>query len=206
MTAVAGVVLAAGASRRMGRPKQLLPLAGRPLLQHVLDAAAASGLGEIVVVLGHQAETIGRALTLPPRARTVVNAAHAAGQATSLACGLAALGPEVAAAAVLLGDQPAVDAALIDAVLAAFRAGRDTAVRPVWRDAEGAAHPGHPVVLARRSWAEAAALDGDRGARELFRRHPEWVRALPMAGAPPGDIDDAADYRRASAPVRVQGG
>ena len=198
MTAVAGVVLAAGGSRRMGHPKQLLPLGGRPLLQHALDAAAASGLGEIVLVLGHEAEAIRRAVALPARARVVVNSAWADGQGGSLARGLAAIGRDAPAAAVLLGDQPDVDADLIDRVVAAFRGDRDTALRPVWRDSNGAAHPGHPVVLARRSWAEIATLDGDRGARELFRRHPDWVRELPLAGTPPSDIDDAADYRRVS--------
>ncbi len=208
MSAVAGVVLAAGSSRRMGRPKQLLPLRGRPVLQHVLDACAASRLGEIVVVLGHEAEAIRGAVTLPERARVVVNARHAQGQGGSLACGLGALGDAPLAAAVLLGDQPDVDAALIDRVVGAFRAGIDTAVRPVWRDGGGVETPGHPVVLARRAWPELAALAADAGARELFRRHPDWVRALPMAGAAPSDIDDAADYRRATTaptPISAQG-
>lgn len=199
MSAIAGVVLAAGASRRMGKPKQLLPLRGRPVLQHALDAAAASGVGEIVLVLGHEADAIRGAIALPARARVVVNQAWAEGQGGSLACGLAAVASEAAAAAVLLGDQPEVDATIIDTVLAAYRIDADTALRPVWRDAAGATHPGHPVVLARRTWTELATLDGDRGARELFRRHPDWVRELPMAGPPPSDIDDAADYRRASA-------
>jgi len=198
MTAIAGVVLAAGGSRRMGRPKQLLPLRGRPVLQHALDAATASRLGEIVLVLGHEAEAIRNAVALPARAHVVVNPAWAEGQGGSLACGLAAIARDAPAAAVLLGDQPDVDATIIDAVLAAFRIDEDTALRPVWRDAAGATHPGHPVVLARRTWAELATLDGDRGARELFRRHPDWVRELPMAGPPPADIDDDADYRRVS--------
>lgn len=198
MTPIAGVVLAAGASRRMGQPKQLLPLRGRPVLQHVIDAAAASRVGEIVLVLGHEADAIRGAVTLPARAHVVVNPAWAEGQGGSLACGLAAIEGPAPAAAVLLGDQPDVDATIIDAVLAAFRVEQDTALRPVWRTAAGAGHPGHPVVLACRTWAELATLDGDRGARELFRRHPDWVRELPMAGTPPSDIDDAADYRRVS--------
>lgn len=205
MTAVAGVVLAAGASRRMGQPKQLLPLHGRPVLQHALDAAATSRLGEIVLVLGHDADAIRDAVTLPARAHVVVNPGWAEGQGGSLACGLAAIEGDAPAAAVLLGDQPDVDAVIIDAVLGAFLVEQDTALRPVWRDATGATHPGHPVVLARRTWAELSTLDGDGGARELFRRHPEWVRELPMAGTPPSDIDDAADYRRASAAVPRQG-
>ena len=196
-TSVVGIVLAAGSSRRMGRPKQLLPLAGRPLLQHVLDAAAASRLDALVLVLGHEADAIRAAVRVPTRARVVVNARYAEGQSTSLACGLDAVADlEAAAAAVLLGDQPAIAPALIDAVLEAFLAGAAAAVRPVWRDAAGSEHPGHPVFLARRIWPAAAALQGDRGARALFDAHPEWLRPLPMVGDPPTDIDDPADYRR----------
>jgi molybdenum cofactor cytidylyltransferase len=198
MSAIAGVVLAAGSSRRMGQPKQLLPLRGRPVLQHVLDACAASRLGEIVVVLGHEAGAIRAAIVLPERARVVVNARHAEGQGGSLACGLGAIGDDAVAAAVVLGDQPDVDTVLIDGVLDAFRAGADTAVRPVWRGGDGSEVPGHPVVLARSAWSELVALAADAGARELFRRHPQWVRTVPMAGAPPSDIDDADDYRRAA--------
>ncbi|MCC6763468.1 MAG: nucleotidyltransferase family protein [Deltaproteobacteria bacterium] len=194
---LAGIVLAAGGSRRMGRPKQLLALAGRPLLQHVLDAAAASALAEIVLVLGHEASAVAAALDLPARARVVVNDAWAAGQGTSLACGVRAVAAgEGIAAAVLLGDQPGVDAALVDAMIAAFRATDAAAVRPVWRDADGAARPGHPVVLGRELFAEAATLAGDQGARVLFARAPERLREIALAGAPPPDVDEPEDYRR----------
>jgi molybdenum cofactor cytidylyltransferase len=201
---VAAVVLAAGSSRRMGQPKQLLPWHGRPLLQHVLDVAAASAVGEIVLVLGHEADGVRAAIELPARGRIVVNERHAEGQGTSLACGVAALGADAVAAhgadavAVLLGDQPGVSSALVDAVVAAFLAGDAAAVRPVWRGADGTQQPGHPVVLARRVWPEVAALTGDRGARDLFAEHPDWLCELAMAGDAPTDIDDPADYRRAA--------
>ena len=80
MSTVVGLVLAAGAARRMGRPKQLLPLGGRALLQHVVDAAAASALGDVVIVLGHEADAIEAALRLPARARVVRNPDHAEGR------------------------------------------------------------------------------------------------------------------------------
>jgi molybdenum cofactor cytidylyltransferase len=192
-----GVILAAGASTRMGEPKQLLPLAGRALLQHAVDAAGGAALAEIVVVLGYAADEVRAAVTLPAHARIVVNERWIEGQSASLACGLAAAGPDATAAVVLLGDQPHVTSALIDAVVAAFARADAPIVRPVWTSDDRTPQPGHPVVLARSVWASVATITGDRGARALFETHPEWVREVAMPGAPLADIDDRADYRRA---------
>jgi molybdenum cofactor cytidylyltransferase len=188
---ISGVVLSAGSSTRLGRPKQLLPLRGRPLLQHVLDAAAAADLHEVVVVLGHRAAQISEALVRPPRGRVVVNPAHDRGQSTSLRAGLAALGPEVGAALVLLGDQPEVRVEAIRAVRAAWEAGQG----PVVRAAYGG-RPGHPLVLDRSLWPAIAELEGDLGAREAVRAHPDWVAAVEVGGEPPPDVDTEKDYER----------
>jgi CTP:molybdopterin cytidylyltransferase MocA len=131
----------------------------------------------------------------------VLNPAHAEGQSTSLARGLGAVTSAAEAAVVLVGDQPGVTSALIDRVVGAFLAGEAAAVRPVWRDAAGGVTPGHPVVLARRLWPEAARLDGDQGARALFATHPEWLREIEIVGEPPCDVDGLEDYGRVVAAV-----
>jgi molybdenum cofactor cytidylyltransferase len=195
---VSGVVLAAGAATRMGRPKQLLELDGRSLLQHVVDAALASRLDEVVVVLGHEAAAVRASLAPDERVRTVLNPAYADGQITSLRCGLAAVGPQADAAAVLLGDEPMLRSARINAMLAAFHAAGARAARPVYPEAGG--RPGHPVLLARAVFRELDSLGGDQGARTLFEERRPGVIEVPIAGEPPPDVDTPEDFERLSAP------
>lgn len=195
---LSAVVLAAGASMRMGRPKPLLPLGGKCLLGHVLDAALGSTLDEVVLVLGDRAAEIEAALRLPQgaRVRTVVNSAHAEGQSTSLRLGLRSTDPRAVAAAVLLGDQPGVDARLIDRVVRHFLETGAAVARPSFATVGGGRRPGHPVILARRVWSQVARLTGDQGARRLIADHPEWLSELALAEAPPPDVDTPEDYER----------
>lgn len=179
----------------MGRPKQLLPLQGRPLLQHVVDTAVASSLDEIILVLGHRAREILSAITCPDRVRVVVNAEYAEGQSTSLRAGLRTASPYAEAAAVLLGDQPRATPQLIDAMAAAFRSAAACAVRPVYAGVGGRRVPGHPVFLARRVWPEMDKLRGDQGARDLLGAHPEWLLEVSVDGDVPPDVDTWEDYR-----------
>ena len=202
---LSGVVLAAGRAERMGEPKQLLELGDKILVQHVIDAALAARLDELILVLGHAAERIGEALRADTRARirTARTRDAEAGPGHSLATGLGACAPETDAAVVLLGDQPGVSTELIDRVCDAFRASHAKALRPVWRDASGASTPGHPVVLGRALWPALAGAADDSGAGPLLDAHPEWLETLEIAGTPPADIDTWEDYRRAGGAARV---
>ena len=197
---LSGIILAAGASTRMGRPKQLLPLSGRCLLQRVIDAAVDSCLDEIVVVLGHRADEIREVLQLPAgrAVRIVVAPDCALGQSESLRAGLRAANSQASAAAILLGDQPGITGELIDRLATECSASSARIVRPVY-DSGGAHVPGHPVFLARRIWPAVEKLQGDQGARVLIRAHPEWVTEIPIAGEPPHDINTEEDYRHAFA-------
>jgi molybdenum cofactor cytidylyltransferase len=191
---LSGVILAAGGSTRMGRPKQLLPLGGRPLLQHVVDAALAARLDEVVLVLGHRADEIRRALAMPAggRMRVIVNDRWAEGQSASLRAGLDGTDPRTTAAVVLLGDQPSVPAALIDRLAGELRAAPAPILRPCYPGAAGT--PGHPVFLARRVWGDLERLEGDAGARALIAARPELLREVPIEGLPPADVDTWSDY------------
>ena len=203
---ISGVILAAGASRRMGRPKLLLPLGDRPLLQHALDEAAASRLDEIVLVLGDGASETLDAIQLPTRlpVRVAINEDPSGGQSSSLRLGLDSTDPRAAAAAILLGDQPGITGPLIDRVTASFLGADASVVRPVYCTPHEHRVPGHPVLVARRLWPEVKKLCGDEGLRRLLARQPEWLLEVPVQGDPPGDIDTPEDYRSAVAAAEAR--
>jgi molybdenum cofactor cytidylyltransferase len=184
---ISGIVLAAGSGERFGATKQLAPFRGRPLAQHAVDALAAGGVDEVVVVTGHDAEAVERALRLPPHGRFVRNADHATGQASSLAVGLHALAGSSEAAVVLLADQPGVTDAEVRALIDAFRRTRARIVRIAYANGPG------PSLLSREIHAEAGHLHGDIGARELIASHPDWVEEVLVPFDAPPDIDRPED-------------
>lgn len=187
---VAAVILAAGEARRFGSQKLLATLRGRPLLQHVLDAANASSLSPIALVLGANADEIA-ACVRPGRARIVRNPEYQSGQASSLRAGLAAL-DDADAALVLLGDQPMVTAQLLDAIAARQRESRATAIIC----AHGARRS-PPALLHRDLWPELQALRGDTGAREvLARREDTVVFEVPAGLGDLADVDTREDRDR----------
>ena len=179
----------------MGEPKQLLTVRGRPLLETAIAAACDSTVDDVVVVLGAQAEQI-RAEVDFGRARVVVNPDYAQGMSTSLRAGVRTLGADIERAVVILGDQPDVNASLLDRLLETQAASGLPAAALSF---DGLLHP--PMVLARELWADIDALTGDVGLRALVRAHPERVAAL-AAGTPgdhPIDIDTPEDFARLSA-------
>jgi molybdenum cofactor cytidylyltransferase len=187
-----GVVLAAGSSRRMGSPKQLLSINGRPLLEFVVAQVCASRLDDVLVVLGAAADEIRVAVDFG-RAKVLVNADHATGMASSLRAGLAALGSEVDRAMVILGDQPDISAHLLDSLLDLQE---ETGLPAAALNFGGLLHP--PVVLKRELWGDLYELEGDVGCRAVIRAKPELVAKL-MAETDlkhPVDVDTPDDYRR----------
>jgi molybdenum cofactor cytidylyltransferase len=188
---ISALVLAAGEGTRFGGTKQLEILRGKPLVQYAVDAASAAGVGEIVVVLGHDAVRVRDALELPEGARVVVNERHAHGQSTSLTAGLKALDPASEAALVLLADQPGIAARHVRALVSVFEADPPEILRIRFRDGPG------PAILARSVWDEVMRLGGDIGARALVDAEPGRARWLDIDEDAPPDVDRRVDLERA---------
>lgn len=188
---VAAIVLAAGQGTRFGgeRPKPCVEFRGRPLVVHALDAAVASGLGPVVLVVGHAADEVARCAT--PGVELVVNPRYERGIATSLHAGLEWLAARgvVHAAVVGLADQPLVGSEAWRRVGAAYHAGASLAV------ATYGGERGNPVLIGRELWPEALALQGDEGARQIMRRH-QVVEVDCSGTGRPADIDEPADLER----------
>lgn len=180
----AAVVLAAGASRRLGRPKQLERREDRTLLRRAAELALAAGCDPVVVVLGYAAERLAEELAGLP-VRTVAAPDWAEGMAASLRAGLAALPGDVPAALLMVCDQPAVTAAHLQRLLGAHRGSHLPAAASAYAGVLGV-----PAVVGRSLFPELAAVTGDRGAREVLRADPRRVAAVPLAG---GELDVDGD-------------
>jgi CTP:molybdopterin cytidylyltransferase MocA/xanthine/CO dehydrogenase XdhC/CoxF family maturation factor len=161
---IAGLVLAAGSSSRMGHNKLTATVKDKPLIRHAVDAALAAGLHPTIVVTGHDAQAVRDVLAGLPL-QFVQNDNYAEGLSASLRAGLQALPAEVDGAMMLLGDMPAITPELIARVRASFdpKAGRSICVATA---ADGTR--GHPVLWGRQHFPDIAALSGDRGARSLM--------------------------------------
>ena len=184
-----GLVLAAGSSKRLGQPKQLLPYRGTTLLGWTIAQAEASpALDEALVILGHASDAILASVTLG-RARPVLNTEFSEGCAASYRSGLAAADPRAEGVMILLGDQPGVDAEAIGRVADSWRGERSPIVIASYQGV-----PGHPLLFDRQLFPDLAALRGDKAAWKLVDQHPDWVRAVEIGRPLPRDVDTWADY------------
>lgn len=189
---VAGLLLAAGAGRRLGgRPKALLTFRGRPLVEHAARALRDGGCAPVHVVLGASAAEV-RARAELPGCVLVDNPDWAAGMGSSLRAGLASLSTTgTRAVVVTLVDQPGIGAEAVARVLAAYQS-PSSLVAAAYRGRRG-----HPVLFGADRWpAVAASAMGDRGARVYLQEHEQEITLVDCSGiASPGDIDTPDDLK-----------
>lgn len=186
---IAGLVLAAGRSTRAGSINKLLqPIAGTPVVARVVDTVLGSAARPVIVVTGHEAEAVRAAL--PGRDVVFIhNTDYADGIATSIAAGVRAVPADCAGALICLGDMPALGAADVAALLAAFDPDRAPICVPF-----AGGRRGNPVLFARALFGELAAGRGDTGARTVVAAHPDMVREVSLAGdGTLTDLDTVAD-------------
>jgi molybdenum cofactor cytidylyltransferase len=186
---VTGLVLGAGASTRLGRPKQMLPYRDGTLLGHVVGVARSCRFDQLIVAIGGAADEV-RAKVELAGADVVVNDAYRDGCSSSIAAALAALDPRCELIVLMLGDQPGVSADTV----ATLRSGRGNAPAAVCRYDDGR---GHPLAFARSLFGELAELHGDKGVWRLLDRRAAEVIEVPILGPVPLDVDTPEDYRAA---------
>jgi molybdenum cofactor cytidylyltransferase len=198
---IAGIVLAAGSSTRMGENKLLLALDGQTVVRRAVRAAIAAGLRPVVVVLGHESERV-RAEIADLPCRAVLNPDHAQGKGTSLQVGIgeAASIVGVGAAMIVLADMPFVDTAMLAAVAARWRESDAPMVISRYGDVNAP-----PILYDRALFAELLSLPGEACGKMMIRRHGGEAEVLRWPEAALADIDVPEDYRRIEAQLRGPG-
>lgn len=187
----AAIILAAGGSRRLGRPKQLEPWGDTTLIERILAATREMPVDEIWVVLGADADRILSEVDFGD-AGIVENPEWEEGISSSLRVGLDVLTrfSRSERALILMGDQPDVSPEVVTQLLASHRtSGRPVSI-PKYRYTLG-----NPVVVDRSFWSRVMSLEGDEGAMRLWRAHPEWVNEVWFQDQMPRDVDTEADVK-----------
>ena len=186
---VSALVLAAGPSRRMGRPKLALPVDGVPMLRRVVDAAQRSRCRETVVVLGAHQEVY-RPLLEGAAVRLVENPQFAHGLSTSIRAGVAALSPESRAVVILLADQPRVTSQAIDRLIDTYTREGKRIVASSYGGVVGV-----PALFDAALFLELLTLEGDAGARSVIETYPQHGVAVALEDGWQ-DVDTPEDLAR----------
>jgi molybdenum cofactor cytidylyltransferase len=190
---ISAILLAAGESKRMGRPKLLLKWGQSTVIEKCVDTLLASNIDELIVVLGYRAEAIRRKLG-SRRLKAVINPDYQLGMSTSVRRGLGEVSPPCEAVLIALADQPSIEKDLIDLLIDVYRENPHGIVLPSYRGERG-----HPVILNRLRYQEAMEnLTGDRGCKPILNLHPEDILEVEVKSeAVVADIDSWEEYRSA---------
>jgi len=186
---VSAIILAAGESKRMGIPKQLMPIGGTTMLGKVLDALLCSQAEEIIVVVGHKAEEVVKTISGKP-VKVAFNRYYEQGMSTSIISGLNLVDKRAQAVMIALADQPLISNRIIDKLLEEFRKQDKGIVMPIYRGRRG-----HPVIFSLKYKNELLKLKGDVGGRQLIDRHLDDVfEVLVDSEYVNIDVDTLDDY------------
>jgi molybdenum cofactor cytidylyltransferase len=189
---ITGIILAAGAARRMGQLKQLLPLVEKPMVWHVASAACQSRLDKVILVTGAGADAVSAAVHDLP-VTVIYNDKWEMGQGESLVAGINQLPLGTDAVIFLLADQPLVTSTLINALIDNYHNSGKSIICPFYADQRG-----NPVLFGLKEWKNAlSTLSGDQGARKIIAAHPESIHCFPVNSEEVlWDVDTEEDYQR----------
>ncbi len=188
---IVGIILAAGLSKRMGVVKSLLPWGESFLLDRVIVNAYQSELAGLIVVLGHEAETISKKVDFKD-SKVIINPDYSTGQSSSLRVGLDGVPADVDGALFLLGDQPFVGSKIINSLIRAFQKQSSSLIIPTCQGKRG-----NPVLAHRRVFKMIQGITGDTGPRVLFNSLKEQIQEVEVFDpAIHLDVDTIEDYRR----------
>ena len=168
------IILAAGESKRMGKPKQLMPLGRTTILEQTVENCLNSKVNEVIVVLGHRAEEAKR-LIAARLVKLAINPNYQQGMSTSIIAGLNMVDSRARAVMIALGDQPFIDSQTLNRLIDEFYHHDKGIAIPVYRGRRG-----HPVIFAVRYKGELFRLKGDIGGREIIDRYPNDVLEVPV--------------------------
>ncbi len=185
---IAGIILAAGLSTRFSGNKLLANHKDKPIIRWVAEAALASQLSQVVVVLGHQTAEVGNALANLP-VNIVVNPDYQQGQSTTVITGLNAVQADHQAAMYLMGDQPLIETAIIDELINAYTNSRHAICYPSYQNKRR-----NPVIFSDAFFNDILALKGDTGARAIIDTNPDRAFAVDYDSEQPFlDVDEEND-------------
>lgn len=191
---IAVIIIAAGASSRLGRPKQLLHYANKPMLQHLLQVSSDSVAAKVIVVLGANAEKITSEVAFG-EAQVVVNEGWQEGMASSIRTGIKVLveiEPLIAGAIIMLCDQPYITSTLLDCLITTYLNTDKPIVASEYNSVLGS-----PAFFQRSIFPELLQLKGDAGAKVIIQQHSKEVEAVAFSKGDI-DIDTPADYEQVS--------
>lgn len=187
---ISAVVLAAGESKRMGKPKLLLPLGRSTILVHTIDNLLSSRVSEVVIVVGYQADEVIKTIASRP-VKIAINPAYRQGMSTSMIAGLNLVDDMASAVMLVLADQPFIDSGTVDRLIEEFYNHDKGIAIPVCQGRRG-----HPIIFAVKYKEELLRVSGDVGGRPVIMQHPDDILEVAVdSESIITDIDTTSDYQ-----------
>jgi molybdenum cofactor cytidylyltransferase len=187
---ISAIILAAGESKRMGKPKQLMPLGGSTILEQTIDNLLNSEVNEVIVVIGNRAEEMNKLIANMP-VRVALNPAYHEGMSTSIIAGLNLIDNRAQAIMLALADQPFIDSQTINRLIDEFSTNNKGIAIPVYHGKRG-----HPVIFAIKYKEQLLRLKGDIGGRQIVKGYPDDILEVAVDSENIiTDVDTINDYQ-----------